>query len=108
MLDGMKKSVGSTLKSEAVKLTKAARTFSNLSGDAKDTVYLGLNSIIDLSNNHNAPDSQRSLFPGSSWQQLKNLVYEPREMSPLPDDVEEDLKDIENVRMFTIANLDHH
>ncbi|GAA5815533.1 hypothetical protein MFLAVUS_009045 [Mucor flavus] len=48
ILDGMEKSVGSTLKSEAIKLAKAAGTFSNLSEEAKDTVYLGLNSIIDL------------------------------------------------------------
>lgn len=108
ILDGMEKSVGSTLKSEAIKLAKAAGTFSNLSEEAKDTVYLGLNSIIDLSNNRNAPDSQRSLFPGSSWQQLKSLVYESREMPSLPYDVTEELKDIEKVRMYTIANLDYY
>lgn len=59
-LDGVEKSVGSTLKSEAVKLSKAGRTFSNLSEEAKD-------SIAVLSNNSTAPSRQRSFFfPGSS------------------------------------------
>jgi hypothetical protein len=108
VLDGMEKSVGSTLKSEAVKLAKAKRTFSDLSEEAKDTVYLGLNSIVDLSNNSTAPGTQRSFFPGSSWQQLKNLVYESRTMPPLPVNVKEDLKEIEQVRLFSIDNFDHH
>ncbi|KAI7890861.1 uncharacterized protein EV154DRAFT_510422 [Mucor mucedo] len=96
-LNGMEKSVGSTLKSKAIHLAKTARAFSNLTGEAKNTVFLGLNSIVDLSNSYTGPDSQRSLFSESSWQQLKNLVYESRDMPPLPDDVTNELKDIEKI-----------
>ncbi|KAG1461906.1 hypothetical protein G6F46_000676 [Rhizopus delemar] len=108
VLDGMEKSVGSTLKSEAAKSTKAERTFSDLSEEAKDTVYLGLNSIVDLSNNSTAPGTQRSSFPEPSWQQLKNLMYESRTMPPLPANVKEVLKEIEQIRLFCIVNFDHH
>ncbi|KAG2211862.1 hypothetical protein INT47_004549 [Mucor saturninus] len=104
----MEKSVGSTLKSKAINLAKSARTFSNLTDEAKNTVFLGLNSIVNLSNNSTGPGSQRSLFPESSWQQLKNSVYESGDMPPLPDDVTEELEDIEKVPMFTIANLDYY
>ncbi|KAI7890871.1 uncharacterized protein EV154DRAFT_603009 [Mucor mucedo] len=94
---GTEKSVGSSLKSKAVHLAKNARTFTNLTDEAKNTVFLGLNSIVDLSNNSTDPDSQRSLFSETSWQQLKNLVYESRDMPPLPDDVTNELKDIEKI-----------
>ncbi|RCH81194.1 hypothetical protein CU098_003616, partial [Rhizopus stolonifer] len=59
VLDGMEKSVESTIKSEAVKLARAKKTFSNLSEEEKDTVYLSLNSIVDLSNNNTAPVDQK-------------------------------------------------
>ncbi|KAI9015754.1 hypothetical protein CLU79DRAFT_342840 [Phycomyces nitens] len=65
VLDGMKKSVGLTVKSEAVKLAKAEKTFSELSDKAKDAVYPGLNLIVDLSNNTTASGTQRLFFPGS-------------------------------------------
>ncbi|CAO3697855.1 unnamed protein product [Rhizopus stolonifer] len=102
VLDGMEKSVGSTIKTEAVKLAKAKKTFSNLSEEEKDSVYLSLNSIVDLSNNSTGPGTQRSFFPGSTWQQLKNLVYESRTMPPLPESVEEDLREIEQM---AVSNL---
>lgn len=108
VLDGMEKSVESTIKSEAVKLARAKKTFSNLSEEEKDTVYLSLNSIVDLSNNNTAPGTQRSFFPGSTWQQLKNVVYQSRTVPPLPENVEEDLREIEQVDLFLIYNFGHH
>ena len=57
----MEKNVGSTIKTEAVKLAKAKKTFSHSSD-------LGLNSIADLSNNSIAPGTQSSSFPGTAWQ----------------------------------------
>ncbi|KAG0786761.1 hypothetical protein G6F22_007533 [Rhizopus arrhizus] len=95
VLDGMERSVRSTIKTEAVKLAKAKKTFSNLSEEEKDSVFLCLSSIVDLSNNSTAPGTQRSFFPGSAWQKLKNLVYESHTMPPLPENVEEDLREIE-------------
>jgi hypothetical protein len=108
VLDGMERSVGSTIKTEAVKLAKAKKTFSNLSEEEKDSVFLCLSSIVDLSNNSTAPGTQRSFFPGSAWQKLKNLVYESRTMPPLPENVEEVLKEIEQVGLFSIYSFDHH
>lgn len=108
VLDGMERSVRSTIKTEAVKLAKAKKTFSNLSEEEKDSVFLCLSSIVDLSNNSTAPGTQRSFFPGSAWQKLKNLVYESHTMPPLPENVEEDLKEIEQVGLFFIYSFDHH
>lgn len=67
VLGGMKKSVGSTIKTEAVKLAKAKKTFSDLSEKEKDSVYMSLNSIVDLSNNSTASNTQRSFFPEPAW-----------------------------------------
>ncbi|KAI8079360.1 hypothetical protein BDF21DRAFT_40032 [Thamnidium elegans] len=92
--NGMEKSDGFTIKIEAVKLAKAKKTFSSLSEEEKDSVYLS------LSNNSSAPGTQISFFPGSAWQQLKNLVYESRTMLPLPENVEEDLREIEQIGLF--------
>lgn len=102
VLDGMERSVRSTIKTEAVKLAKAKKTFSNLSEEEKDSVFLCLSSIVDLSNNSTAPGTQRSFFPGSAWQKLKNLVYESHTMPPLPENVEEVLKEIEQM---AVSNL---
>lgn len=51
ILTDMEKSVGSVIKSEAIKKAKAARTFANLNQEEKNTVFLGMNSMCDLSNN---------------------------------------------------------
>ncbi|KAI9475676.1 MAG: hypothetical protein EXX96DRAFT_540259 [Benjaminiella poitrasii] len=96
ILEGMEKSVGSTIKTEA--------TFSNLSEEGKYSVYLSLNSIIDLSNNSTAPGTQRSFFSGLAWQQLKNLVYESRTMPQPPENVEDDLREIEQMADSNLKN----
>ena len=59
---------------------------------------LGLNSIIDLSNNNSSsPISQKSLFTDEAWQKLKHHVYISRKMDPLPSSIERKLKKIEEV-----------
>ncbi|KAI9486175.1 MAG: hypothetical protein EXX96DRAFT_592960 [Benjaminiella poitrasii] len=98
ILEGMEKSVGSTIKTEAVKLAK----------EEKYSAYLSLNSIVDLSNNSTAPGTQRSFFSGLAWQQLKNLVHESRTMPQLPENVEDDLREIEQVSLFSVYKFDHH
>jgi hypothetical protein len=62
VLDGMTRSVGSIIKTEAIKLAEAAKTYTNLTGEAKNSVFLGFNSVVDLSNNSIDEDSQCSFF----------------------------------------------
>ncbi|KAG1135842.1 hypothetical protein G6F37_012457 [Rhizopus arrhizus] len=45
VLDGMTRSVGSIIKTEAIKLAEAAKTYTNLTGEAKNSVFLGFNSV---------------------------------------------------------------
>ena len=56
----MERSVGSIIKTEAIKLVKAAKVYANLDKDQKKIVILGLNSICDSSNNS---DARRLLVP---------------------------------------------
>lgn len=92
VLDGMTRSVGSIIKTEAIKLAESAKTYTDLTGEAKNSVFLGFNSIVDLSNNSTDEGSQCSFFSNEEWQQLKNLFYEPREMTPLPKHITDDLE----------------
>jgi hypothetical protein len=59
ILTEMKRSVGSVIKTEAIRRAKAAKVYANLDNEQKNTVVLGLNSICDLSNNS---DSKGSIY----------------------------------------------
>ncbi|ORE12221.1 hypothetical protein BCV71DRAFT_283266 [Rhizopus microsporus] len=59
MLAGMKRSVGSVIKTEAIRRAKAAKVYANLDKEQKNIVILGLNSICDLSNNSDSKGSQK-------------------------------------------------
>lgn len=105
ILTDMEKSVGSVIKSEAIKKAKATRTFANLNQEEKNTVFLGLNSMCDLSNNSNSEHSQNALFNEKAWKQLKNQVYVSREMKKIPKHVEDNLVKIEKVFLIILILL---
>ncbi|KAI7865872.1 hypothetical protein BDF14DRAFT_964381 [Spinellus fusiger] len=105
VLGGMTQSVGSIIKTEAKRMAKKAKTYTNLTGEAKNSVFLGFNSIVDLSNNSTDEDSQCSFFLNKEWQQLKNLFYEPREMTPLSKYITDDLEKIEKVYLLLIITM---
>ncbi|KAG0738038.1 hypothetical protein G6F16_011760 [Rhizopus arrhizus] len=83
VLDGMTRSVGSIIKTEARKLAESAKTYTDLTGEAKNSVFLGFNSIVDLSNNSTDEGSQCSFFSNEEWQQLKNLKIEKKARTDL-------------------------
>ncbi|KAG2204179.1 hypothetical protein INT46_010290 [Mucor plumbeus] len=59
---GMVKSVGTIIKSAAIQHAIAAKTRENLGNEQTNPVYLGLNSICDLSNNNSNQGLQKLLF----------------------------------------------
>lgn len=61
-LGDMTRSVGSIIKTEAIKLAKSGKTYTDLTGEAKNSVFLGFNSIVDLSNNSPDEDSMFIFF----------------------------------------------
>ncbi|KAI7867932.1 hypothetical protein BDF14DRAFT_612964 [Spinellus fusiger] len=99
MLIGMRRSIGSVIKTEAIRLSNSARTYDDLDNDQKNIIFLGLNSMCDLSNNSDSRESQKSLFTENAWNELKNRVYVSRDMSPLPRYIERDLLRIKEVAM---------
>ncbi|KAG2200539.1 hypothetical protein INT47_012325 [Mucor saturninus] len=105
ILTDMEKSAGSVIKSEAIKKAKAVKTFANLDQEEKNTVFLGLNSICDLSNNDNSKHSQKALFNKKAWKELKNIVYVSRDMKKIPDHVEKDLIKIEKEQQIAIDDI---
>ncbi|KAI7861947.1 hypothetical protein BDF14DRAFT_1737405, partial [Spinellus fusiger] len=88
MLQGLKKSAGSMIKQAAVNIVESTSSYTTLSSTQKKTVSLGLNSIVDLSDNSSNDGSQQSLFNEEAWQELKTKVYDPRDLPPLPANIE--------------------
>ncbi|KAG2204533.1 hypothetical protein INT47_012592, partial [Mucor saturninus] len=67
-IEGLKESVGAHIKKSAVSLYDSYYQDNN----AKPTITLGLNSILDLS--YSYPDSQSVLFAPAQWKKLRNLL----------------------------------
>ncbi|ORE23040.1 hypothetical protein BCV71DRAFT_252588 [Rhizopus microsporus] len=67
--------------------------------------HLGLNSIIDLSNNSTNPSRQRSLFTTDAWKELKNRVYVSHEMRDTPAEIKMKLKEVEQLAILDIRKL---
>jgi hypothetical protein len=107
ILTGMKRSVGTVIKTEAIRLSNAAKTYDNLDSNQRNIVFLGLNSMCDLSNNSDSKGSQKSLFTEKAWKELKNKVYVSREMPPLPEHIERDLLKIEEVLFYIFFYIIH-
>lgn len=73
--------------------------------EKKVSVCLGLNSIVDISNNDSTTGSQKSLFTEEDWRELKYKVYVDRNNLPMiPVYVERKLKEIESVIMEDIRS----
>lgn len=70
VFDGMTKSAGLIIKTEAKKLAKSVATFKDLTSQKKNSVFLGFNYILFLSNNSTEQDPQRSFFTSTNGKQL--------------------------------------
>ncbi|KAG0179393.1 hypothetical protein DFQ29_002147 [Apophysomyces sp. BC1021] len=84
ILTGIERSAASVIKTEAVNLARTSSSFEDLNDVQNNTVSLGLNSIIDLSNADGSKGSQKSFFNADAWQELP----------PLPDFIQDKPKQI--------------
>lgn len=117
----MKTSASSIIKQEAIRLAKSGRSYNSLNPEEKRTLLgsicilrysqlytkylvlsLGLNSIVDLSNNSDKKPSQKSLFNDAAWQELKNRSYVKKHIQDLPATITKELKDIKKVTTLFI------
>ncbi|KAI7897712.1 uncharacterized protein BX663DRAFT_584304 [Cokeromyces recurvatus] len=101
--EGFTQSVASIIKERAnsIYLDKAYHKLDNAS---KNTISNGFNSILDLSDNNEGKNSQKSFFTEDQWKTLNDLWNKKKSWKPLPSGISFELKEIETLAKTNIKS----